>query len=131
LEERSGHEAVWTGLEMAIVGGTNNGLPDVAAAAYSPRRDRWRILPAPIGSPLGHEAVWTGREIVLWGGRTRGQRFDPAGRRWLVLRRPPVHGRIEHTAVWTGRAALFWGGEAGNDCCYQLDGVAYVPSRTR
>jgi hypothetical protein len=114
---------------MIIVGGASNRVPKVSAAAYDPSRNRWRIMPPTIGSPIGHKAVWTGREVLIWGGRTQGQLLDPTADAWqrLPKPRPRLAGRIEHTAVWTGREVIVWGGEADNDCCYQFDGAAYVP----
>lgn len=75
LDARYWASAVWSGEEMIIWGGYNvyapTGEPRVFGdgAAYNPRTDRWRNLPAaPLGRRCSHSAVWAESEMVVWGG---------------------------------------------------------------
>jgi len=86
LKSRSGHDAVWSGTEMFILGGTHP-APDGtgryldSVAAYNPATDAWRSIPLPAAVPTdtasttwvptaraGAVAVWTGTQVMLVGG---------------------------------------------------------------
>lgn len=67
LASRSEHVAVWTGTEMIVCCGRQVGT-GVAAAAYDPSTDTWRVTSAPPISPTFGQAVWTGTEMVVFGG---------------------------------------------------------------
>ena len=69
---RSLHTAVWTGKEMIVWGGSNNGGGSNlnSGGHYNPNSDSWiptAIDNAPTGR-YGHVAVWTGKEMIIWGG---------------------------------------------------------------
>jgi len=67
LAPRSEHVAVWTGTEMIVCCGRQVGA-GVAAAAYDPLADMWRVISSPPISPTFGQAVWTGAEMVVFGG---------------------------------------------------------------
>jgi len=96
------------------------------AAAYDPRRDRWRSL-ADWEARWIHSAVWTGREMIVWGGdgffeyEANGAAYRPRVDRWRPLPRGPLEARAAHSAVWAGKRMLVWGG------CHRADGAAYAP----
>lgn len=107
---RFGHQAVWTGKEMFIVGGP----PDPGTFSspeydgrYDPRTDNWSPVSS-IGA-YGSTAVWTGTEILVWGGYPVGASngYNPTSR---IRRRLSSVGAPEfrsgHSMVWTGREMI-------------------------
>ena len=75
-----GHKGVWTGKEVIIWGGSRLRGDSLRSyyvrtgAAYNPKTDAWRRVPAaPIPGGGGYSAIWTGNEMILWG--------DPQGSR--------------------------------------------------
>ncbi|MBI3415719.1 MAG: hypothetical protein HY043_10455 [Verrucomicrobia bacterium] len=70
---RSSHTMIWTGKEMIIWGGVENGgdgRETGDGAGYDPVSDSWRILrnaQAPLARSF-HSAIWTGDEMIIWGG---------------------------------------------------------------
>ena len=71
LMERYFHTAVWTGTEMIVWGGFNNGNPRNGGGRYVPRTELWAPTTT-TGAPDGryyHTAVWTGAEMIVWGGK--------------------------------------------------------------
>jgi hypothetical protein len=124
-------DVVWSGSRMLVWNG-------FAGAAYTPRRDRWRLLPPPpprlrYWKPTD-SAVWTGSRLIVFGGTEHNHArfiadaaaYDPVRSRWTMLPRAPIAGRDRHAAVWTGDAMLVWGG-----CCrasrHHRDGALYSP----
>ncbi len=80
MSGRGYFDAVWTGTEMILWGGSiaGRGVPLDDGAAYDPRANAWRTLPAaPIQARDYPALAWTGREVVVWGGccRQRGGYF--------------------------------------------------------
>jgi hypothetical protein len=125
---RTGADAVWTGRELLVVGGTSR-----VGFAYDPATNRWRRLPATDSPRIGTAAVWTGKQLLLWGGSKRGGSlvpprnglaYDPRTNRWSPLPRAPLRGRLDPTAVWTGRSLLVWGGTQPVEI---RDGASYTP----
>jgi N-acetylneuraminic acid mutarotase len=136
------HSAVWTGKEMIVWGGgviaeqgEETGTQLVPAgtlfddgAAYDPSANTWTRLPkAPIKARSGQVAIWTGREMILWGGAGVGETtiafndgaaYDPARRRWRLIRKAPLPKGTAYTAVWTGRQMLVYGGPKGRAAAY-------------
>lgn len=124
---RSSHTAVWTGTEMIIWGGFNEGLATTNALRgnrYDPLTDTWRMI-SPVGAPTPrslHTAIWTGSRMVIWGGGSRfigsqvvgtGGRYDPISDTWSDVSTVGAPARSGHTAVWTGTQMLIWGGKNG------------------
>lgn len=117
LAGRSTMAAVWTGSEMLIWGGDSpNGQLD-DGAAYDPRQDTWRVLPAaPLTPRNAPAAVWTGTEMLLWGGGpSRGQAsdgaaYDPIANRWRPIPDAPFESAGRPVGVWTGREMIVLAG---------------------
>ena len=115
---RSNHTAVWTGSEMIVWGGVNNGGVQNNGGRYDPAADSWIATPT-AGAPSAradHTAIWSGIHMVIWGGSggdNTGGRYDPASDSWLpVTTSGAPDGRFEHSAVWTGQRMIVWGGRA-------------------
>ncbi|HEY5909171.1 MAG TPA: hypothetical protein VJA21_01055 [Verrucomicrobiae bacterium] len=112
--------AVWTGSEMIVWGGENNGQYLRSGAKFDPAANSWSALPttnAP-AARIDHTAVWTGTEMLVWGGYNGqtlgdGARYMPAQDTWSAI---PANNapsaRRAHTAVWTGNEMIVWGGYA-------------------
>src|SRR4051812_98842 len=67
---RDGHTAVWTGSEMIVWGGVNNGSYFNDGGRYNPASNTWTAVSA-TGAPSPrnmHTAVWTGTDMIVWGG---------------------------------------------------------------
>ena len=120
--DRAYHHAVWTGSEMLVYGGKENGLWQNDGGIYMPSTDSWRPI-STTGAPAPREnstAVWTGSELVIWGGQYdsepvgTGARYNYFTNSWRSL---PTLGspspRYDHTAVWTGDYMIIWGGHDG------------------
>lgn len=114
--------------------GEANEYESGAAAAYDPRRNRWRTLPA-WQARWGHSAVWTGREMIVWGGdgpyefERNGASLDSRTGRWRPLTRSPLEGRVGHSALWTGRGMIVLGGASNRQL--RREGATYDPARKR
>jgi len=135
--------AVWTGKELIIAGGSDGeGLTLSDAAAYNPTTRHWRKLP-PLPSPRADASLtWTGREVVVVGGYSKLPiakhlyrsvlAYSPVKNRWRTLPRIDTV-RTEYGAVWTGRQILIWGGDTvkGTVLIPPTHGVAYTPATGR
>ncbi len=83
LDGRTGHQAVWTGSQMIVWGGTNPfpyGL-DLGGLRYDPITDQWLGV-SKVNEPLpriGHAQLWTGSQMIVWGGGSlsTGGRYVP------------------------------------------------------
>jgi hypothetical protein len=110
---------VWTGTELLIWGGTEDGGPEAGdGAAYDPVTRTWTPMPASPLSPrdwgapwASGSAVWTGTRALLWGGENgngsllmNGASYDPAGRTWAMLPAAllPPDPDGSRAIVWTG-----------------------------
>ena len=125
--------AVWTGSEMIIWGGDDQGT----GGRYNPATDTWQAtstvnVPSPRG---GYSTIWTGTEMIVWGGNNQdptfnsGARYDPATDTWrpTSLEGAPT-ARANHTAVWTGREMIVWGGVNFESYTLVPDGGRYDPA---
>ena len=118
LAGRSTAASVWTGLEMLIWGGDGPDGPFNDGAAYTPRTDRWRLLPnGPLSARNAPATVWTGREMLLWGGhggigddRSDGAAFDPSSGTWRTIADAPIRSAGRPVAVWTGNEMVVMAG---------------------
>ncbi len=66
---RDTHTAVWTGSEMIVWGGQNNGSYFNNGGRYNPVGNSWSLVPT-TGAPAMrayHTAVWAGSEMIVWG----------------------------------------------------------------
>jgi len=80
---RSGHTAVWSGSEMIVWGGANNGAYYADGDRYNPVSASWTPISSAIaGTPTGranHTAVWTGSQMLTWGGSGAANYNDTYG----------------------------------------------------
>ena len=116
--------SAWTGREMLVWGeacrlgpGPSPGQPgrELAAAAYDPAGDRWRVLPTgPVTGGQSLLSVWTGTEWVLAGSAGPAAAFDPAADRWRTLPSLP-RGYLSVAGYWTGREVLIFGVELSEE----------------
>jgi N-acetylneuraminic acid mutarotase len=70
---RLGASAIWSGKRLLLWGGQTGSSTALVEArnglAYSPRTDRWSVLPrSPLRARSGSAVVWTGRALIIWGG---------------------------------------------------------------
>ena len=119
--------AVWTGSEMIVWGGQNDGgAPLSGGGRYDPLADSW-VPTSDTNAPAArsyHTAVWTGTEMIVWGGYggasslNDGGRYEPVTDSWVATSTTgSPAGRSCHTAVWTETDMIVWGG---------YDGVGYL-----
>jgi putative metal-binding protein len=120
---RTYHTAVWTGTEMIVWGGTDNGSALNTGGRYYPSTNAWVPTSTAANLPDGraaHTAVWTGTEMIVWGGTDgtlpgTGGRYDPSSDSWAPISTGAndPSNRLYHTAVWTGTEMVVWGGTDG------------------
>ncbi len=131
---RYGHSATWTGSNMLVWGGCDDGRKLADGAVYEPASRSWEPL-ARKGAPCTrseHTATWTGSRIIVWGGVSddaclnNGCIYNPENDSWLPIAGAPLQGRKNHTALWTGKYMLIWGGEDSNVTGIG-DGALYNP----
>ncbi len=72
LVERVGHQAVWNGEEVLVIGGRSNRLKTYFGELYgfNPESHRWRLISAGKSPELRFHPslVWTGSSALVWGG---------------------------------------------------------------
>ena len=114
-----GHTAVWTGTDMIVWSGKENGFDGFEGGGrYNPAANSWsqiNTLTAPSRS-FGHIAVWSGNEMIVWGGSAltnNGARYNPTMGSWSRL---PTNDSptpyIGASGVWSGSEMIVWGGIA-------------------
>lgn len=109
----------WTGTELLLVGGVQNGSND-QAWRFTPATGEWARLPDPSIPPVeGMKGVWTGTEAVFYGGyaglgESPGVAWNPATETWRSL---PATGRANfiqrQRMVWTGDHVIVFSGHGG------------------
>ncbi len=128
---RYDHQAVWTGTEMIIWGGTG-GWPD-RGARYNPATGEWTLITTN-GAPVFRRdatVAWAGTHLVVWGGFTvvedqnddeihifsnAGARYNPVTDTWTSMAFVGAPSpRANASAVWTGSELLIWGGRDQNN----------------
>jgi hypothetical protein len=133
---RSSAAAVWTGEELIVWGGWNDGDRG-DGAAYRLSTNEWRMLPeSPVGPRVAAAAVWTGREMIIWGDASRsgesieGAAYDPSNDSWRSL--PPAPYALNQAqAIWTGNEMVVYGSLLdGNNHSERpgASGLAYDPA---
>jgi len=101
---RVNHTAVWTGSEMIIWGGSEDGTSGRLAfegGRYNPAANSWTAV-STTDMPyqrLLHTAVWTGSEMIVWGGYSGGNGYNNDGGRYDPVARGRVSQRGRHPAV--------------------------------
>lgn len=132
----------WTGTEMLIWGGLDEGTPTEFAdgARYNPTTNTWQPM-SNVGAPsrrLTASSAWTGSELVVWGGiaviggisvRGDGAVYDPSNDRWrpLATTTGAPSPRWGAAAAWSGSEFVLWGGASGLQSSYQADGARVLP----
>lgn len=132
-DARLGHEAVWTGKSLLVVGGEDADLdlsPD--ALAYFPEQNAWTSAGTLAQPRVYHTLVWTGAQALAWGGDgdSGSGLYLQSGERLTPPKAPGQTGSVEpitlvgapqarrfHTAVWSPqrKEMLIWGGEVDFD----------------
>ena len=115
--------AVWTGTEMIVWGGWNDG-PLNTGGRYNPSTNTWTPVNSVNAPPArSHQtAVWTGTEMIVWGGYgdnlaplNTGGKYNPATNSWNTVSAVNApQARSFHSAVWTGSEMIVWGGYNGS-----------------
>jgi N-acetylneuraminic acid mutarotase len=140
-DARTNFNAVWTGSEMIVWGGTGRRNDYVGAlnngGRYNPSTDTWvPIAHNDNAPPVGvyTSAVWTGTEMIVWGGFTgqygkAGARYNPTTDTWtrISIGASCPSGRFYHSAVWTGSEMIIWGGQSFTTT-FENTGGRYNPS---
>jgi N-acetylneuraminic acid mutarotase len=118
---RSNAEAVWTGSELFVFGGTFSG--DSRAEIFNPQQNSWRdtSLPPTQLPTLGMSVVWTGDEVIVWGGlvysntsgpSNEGAKYDLLTGSWAMINTSLAPSkRTYHSAAWTGTDMIVGGGQ--------------------
>jgi hypothetical protein len=120
---RVGHDAVWAGNEMIVLGGTRGGHfqpPDPwerglrlqEGADWRPTAD----VPRSLRSLT--RAAWSGNEVLIWGGwwgEGGAGAYDPADDRWRVFTGWPLRRADNPPGVWTGEELIVWGSSGHTD----------------
>ncbi len=118
---RWNHNALWTGSEMIIWGGTDQTNYLRTGARYNPRTDTWGPMQVPNATIPGRDsfaAVWSGSEMIVWGGVDEtfhgtgtGGRYNPSTDSWIATNIANAPSpRSTRTGVWTGREMIIWAG---------------------
>ena len=113
---------IWTGIELIVWGGVNNGGNLNSGGRYNPGADSWTATSTTNvpDARYAHTGIWTGNEMIIWGGDgnggdlNSGGRYNPGADSWTAtsMTDAPV-ARRDHTGIWTGNEMIVWGG-AGN-----------------
>lgn len=130
VHARYSADAVWTGREVIVVGGTGEagtdevGSPLDDGAAYDPVSDQWRtIAPWPLEPRTGPAAVWSGDELVVVGGRDvdvpggetqdfdDGAAYDPRADTWRSISEHPGAARVGASLVRGDQVIYLVGGD--------------------
>jgi len=127
--------AIWTGSNMIIWGGFNNGNLNTGGI-YDPSTNSWTptsMTNVPSGRRY-HTAVWTGTQMIIWGGEgtspflNTGGIYDTLTNSWTATSTTNAPSpRIDHSAVWTGNTMIIWGGWTSN-YGHEKTGGIYNPS---
>lgn len=102
-------DALTVGGQSVYAAGPHRGA--LRLARYSPRPDRWHLLPPPpanAGVGARPTVWWTGRELWMWsvrGDTAWGAAWDPADRSWRWL--PALRGLSGQVSVAGGYRRLF------------------------
>jgi hypothetical protein len=111
ISARSNAAAVWTGTEMIIWGGSNNGTSLTDGAAYNPATNTWRTIPSvDLAATIRPTTLWTGSEMIVlegFNGSPRGAALNPTTNTWRTIATPPGRSTPPYPqAVWTGTEAV-------------------------
>lgn len=136
LAGRYRHTAIWTGSEMIVWGGSNDGPPFGDGGRFNPASNSWTTV-SQTGATVRseHRAVWTGTEMIVWGGAGAGNivtntggRYSPASDTWTATTTagaPTARGG--HAAIWTGSEMIIWGGGVNTGARYNPVSNSWTP----
>jgi len=125
----------WTGREVLVWGRSCRLSPgpspgrahyEIAAAAYDPAADRWRVLPG--GEVPGGQvilSVWTGHEWVLANPLGPTAALDPATDRWRTLA-PIPRQFVSIAGHWDGHEVIVTGFDVGEKGPSAAGGAAHL-----
>lgn len=103
---RSGHQAVWTGTDMLVIGGSpvNIGLRyNLASNLWTPMN----MTNAP--SIGGAVAVWSGSRLIVFdAAHNAGGSYNPSSDSWQTMSTANMPTEAA-SAVWTGTYMVVWG----------------------
>ena len=114
------HTAVWSGAEMIVWGGEDNGGEFDTGGRYDPSTDMWTATTT-TGAPTArslHAAVWSGSEMIVYGGNPAGPdggRYSPGTDSWTQINDAEAGNRTSHSVIWTGLEMVVWGGGSSLD----------------
>ena len=111
VQGRTYPAVVWTGSEMIVWGGSQNGALVGDGAAYNPATNTWRTLPtAPIPPAMKSAVAWTGTDMLVVGGLNgdgSAAAYTPSTDTWRQLADAPNNVTPPYpSAVWTGDVVL-------------------------
>lgn len=111
ISARSNAATVWTGSEMLVWGGSDNGTSLTDGAAFNPTTNTWRQLPPfDMAATVRPTTIWTGTEmIVLDGinGSPHGGAYTPTTDTWRTIATPPGRSATPYPqAAWTGNQMI-------------------------
>ncbi|EDY83115.1 kelch repeat protein [Verrucomicrobiia bacterium DG1235] len=133
---RSGHTAVWSGEEVLIFGGEDQGSLRDDGFTYDPESNSWSALSG-ASTPSGrtdHAAVWTGSEMIIMGGQTGSgasascYAYSESSDSWRSVESSAFVARSEMTAVWSGDALFVFGGKDGSSRLAALQRIDPSPT---
>ena len=110
----------WTGRELIVWGGFEDGVQVDGGGIWDADTERWTAT-STVGQPPPLRAfvsVWTGRKMLIWGGANpqggltnQGWAYDPTLDEWSAMSTVDAPAPREvHAGVWTGRELVVWGG---------------------
>jgi hypothetical protein len=100
--------------EMIVYGaqlddGNHTARRQAQGMAYSPRTQRWRVLPPFALSPQASTVSVIGRGVVAWDYALAAARYDPRSDRWTPLPKLPLRGgECYPTSATVGRIVIGW-----------------------
>ncbi len=126
---RGKHQAVWTGTEMIIIGGT----PDNRGLRYNPTANTWSVMSVVSAPAFGEDvqAFWTGTQLVLWDAYHRtGGRYTPSTDTWTAVNNAGAPtARAGSCAAFANGYLVVWGGnDIESDGLFLNTGGRYNPA---
>lgn len=134
---RNGHVAAYTGSQMIVALGHDQGNEYADSYAYDPITQAWKQL-ADLSLPsLGQAAVFTGSNVMVWGGDLNmdvrginGLLYSPSTNRWNQLLELGSAPRPQHAAslVSIGSEIMLFGGYGASGLAATTPLYFYNPS---
>ena len=151
---RTGHTAIWTGIEMIIWGGWGvSPSPFInTGGRYTPTNNPifsnpWTAT-STVNAPVGradHVALWTGSKMIIYGGVSNslgaglntGGLYDPSTNTWtsistvnaptaIVNSGRTIYGFSRQGAVWTGTEMIVFSHDGTSQYAYRYNPTTNV-----